>query len=211
MNLVGQNHIYLHQHQTNRRHRHLRQRCFQYRLHRYLAIHYHPLGMHLQHQKLRHHRCRLLMHHMFRHHQNQQGNWFHPVGLCHIRILCNLTSCRCHHRSLLRVAGLMLMFLTESQAYHHHLYPLMLNGHLGSRQHCCLQHHHHGRHLVSHKSCHRQNQQEHWMHHLGQSHRILLDHLPIHPGLYQIVEHHKFHRCHHRLEQRIGPLSQSYT
>ena len=133
------------------------------------------------------------------------------MGLCHIQIPCNPTSCHRRHQSLQPVVGLMSMFLTVSQVCRRHQYPSMQSGHPGSHQRCFQQSHRHGRHLVNHKSCRRQNQRVHWMHHLGQSHMILQGHLPIHQGLYQIVEHHIFHRCHHRLEQRIGPLNRSYT
>ena len=133
------------------------------------------------------------------------------MGRYHTRIPCNLPSCHYRHQSLPPMLGLMLMFLTMSQAYHRHLYPLKQNGHPGSRQRCFLHNRHLCHHLVNHRSCHHQNQQVHWMHHLGQSHMILQGHLPIHQGLYQIAEHHRFHRCHHRLVQRIGLLNQNYT
>ena len=94
----------------------------------------------------------------------------------------------------------MLMYQQLNQVYRLHQYPLKQNGPQGSRRHCYQRHRHLCHHLVNHRSCRHQNQQVHWMHHQGRSHRILQDRQPIRQGLYQIAEHHKYRRCHHRLE-----------
>ena len=105
----------------------------------------------------------------------------------------------------------MLKYQQLSQGIHHHQNPLKLNGHLGSRLHYFQHHLHRGHHLMNHKSCHRLNQQAHWIDHLGLYHRILQGHRPIRQGLYQIAEHHRFHHRQHRLELRIGLVIQSNT
>ena len=105
----------------------------------------------------------------------------------------------------------MLIYQQLSQGLHHHQNRLKQNGHLGSRLHYFQHRLHHGHHPMNHKSCRYLNQQARWMHHLGLYHRILQGHQPIRLGLYQIAEHHRFHRRQHRPELRIGLVSQSYT
>ena len=106
-NLVGQSHIYLHQHQTRRLHHRYHLHYCQHRLHRYRAIRYYPLGMHHRHRQHRHHLYHLQERHRCRLHQSQLGSPIHQGNQFHTMIHHSQTSCHCHHQSLQPMLGLM--------------------------------------------------------------------------------------------------------
>ena len=193
---MGLNHTSPHHHRSNHHHHHLRQHCYQLSRHQCLAILKGRMGKRPLHLVFCHHQYRFLEHHMFRHHQDRLGSLYRQEGQCHTAIHRSRTNNRHHHRSLLSMVGQMLKCRTKSLGPHHRLYPWMQSGRLGSHRHCCRHHLRLGHHLANHKSCHHLNRLVRLKHHLGQSHRILQDRLPIHPGLYQTAMRHRYHHCH---------------